>query len=234
MCEVLAAAFDRPRPFADLAGDTSRLERLGLGGFGWGVAWCAPGGTVELARGTGRFAEEGAADPALAAVESARFLIHLRRPSRLSTIQLADTQPFVWAGRHAFCHNGFLERAEQLRPEFAGELHGRADSEVGWAFFRRRLAGGATPGEALREVDEAFGGEVNLGYLGADGTLAMYSRHSENRLWTFALAGGRFAATGLHSDDESLFDLVFPAGTERRRIDPGGCLQLAGPLAAAA
>jgi hypothetical protein len=234
MCELLAAAFDRPRPFAGLAGYAARLEELGVAGFGWGVAWCTPAGTVDVVRNTGRFREQGAADPALGAVESARFLVHLRRPSRLSTVQLADTQPFGWQGRHAFCHNGCLQRAEAFRDDYRRELHGQADSEVGWTFFRHRLEDGVSPARALREVDETFGGEVNLGYLGADGALLLYTHHRENRLWTFRFDGGAFASTGLHSGDESVFDLIFRSATERRWIDSGAGVELAGPLAAAA
>jgi len=63
-----------------------------------------------------------------------RILVHLRRPSKLSTIGLADTQPFDDpAGRYAFSHNGDFERHTDLRAGFRadGRIHGRADTEVG-------------------------------------------------------------------------------------------------------
>lgn len=233
MCEMLAASFPEPVEFAFLADQVGELERLGLGGFGWGVAWLDRGRVVTV-RDTGRYLEQGIGDSALRAVASERFLVHLRRPSRLSTVSLADTQPFADGSQHAWCHNGFLARAEELRPRFAKVLEGRADSEVGWAFFKERLAAGVGPVPALREVDEEFKGTVNLGYLGADGTTAVYSRSETNNMWRFRLGEAEIASTSLHSSDDSLFDLIFPEATSRQLLVPGSSLELAGPLPAAA
>ncbi|MGH9063327.1 MAG: class II glutamine amidotransferase [Acidimicrobiales bacterium] len=233
MCELMAVATPEPRPFSTLAGLATSLERYGVAGFGWGVAWLDGEGQVCCVRGLGRFAEEGATDDELGERRSTRFLVHLRRPSRLSTVQMADTQPFVDDGRGAFCHNGFLARAEELRPEFSHELEGRADSEVGWALFRRERGAGAGVPEALRAVDDAFGGSVNLGYLGSDGLLVAYARSATNATWRFALDGAAVAATALHSDDESLFDLVFGAATDARPVEPGTAEVVGAPTVAA-
>lgn len=220
MCEILAVAWPEPRPFAELVAPTAELERLGLGSFGWGVAWLA-GGEVQRVRGLGRFTEEAAADPELAVARSERFLVHLRRPSRLSTVALPDTQPFLLPAHHAWCHNGYLNRADELRDRWAGRLEGRADSEVGWLHFRDRLDAGDSPEQALRSVDETFGGHVNLGYLGLDGTLAVYSHNASNHFWRFRLGDGEAASTALHSDDESVFTWVFPEARDRERIPAG-------------
>jgi glutamine phosphoribosylpyrophosphate amidotransferase len=233
VCELLAVGFAAPTPFEELVGYAQALERLGVAGFGWGVAWLEPTG-VAVSRGTGRFADEAVSDPALRARSSRRFLVHLRRPNKLSTVSMADTQPFAWDGRHAFCHNGYLKRADELRDRYRGRLRGRADSEVGSLFFRDRLAEGAPPEVALREVDETFGGNVNLGYLGAQGMLTVYSHHEANRLWRFRQGAAELAATGLHSDDDSLFDLVFPEAVERRVVQPGSSATVADPLRSAA
>jgi predicted glutamine amidotransferase len=233
MCEMLAASFPEPVEFAFLADQVGELERLGLGGFGWGVAWLEQGG-VATVRDTGRYLEQGIEDASLRAISSERFLVHLRRPSRLSTVSLADTQPFFDGARHAWCHNGFLARAEELRPRFADVLQGRADSEVGWAYFKERLAAGIEPTAALGEVADEFGGTVNLGYLGADGTTAVYSKSETNNMWRFRLGQAEVACTSLHSSDESLFDLIFPEATGRELLVPGSSLELAGPLPAAA
>lgn len=233
MCEMLAAAFPEPVAFEVVADFIGELERLGLGGFGWGVAHL-DGDSVRCVRNTGRYLDEGIGNAELMATASTRFLVHLRRPSRLSTVSMADTQPFLAEGRHAFCHNGFLARAEQLRPRFEEVLVGRADSEVGWAFFLERLATGIAPATALTEVDEAFGGTVNLGYLGADGTLAVYSRSDTNNMWRFRLGDAEIASTALHSSDESLFDLIFPGASDRQLLTPGSGATLAGPVRAAA
>lgn len=235
MCELLVAAFEQPRPFRDIAPFVLGLERYGLGGFGWGVAWldeetAAVGGV----RGLGRYRDEGEKDAALLERRSARFLVHLRRPSKLSTVQMADTQPFFQGTESAWCHNGFLERAEEMRPQFAGRLAGRADSEVGWQYFLEKRGEGLDVREALRAVDDAFSGKVNLAYLDARGELSIYSRNETNRMWRFSLDGGEFAATDLHSDDGSLFDLVVPEASERRRVEPGSAERVAGAFSAAA
>ena len=62
------------------------------------------------------------------------MLVHLRRPSRLSTLDLPDTQPFDDPrGRFAFSHNGDLRdyRGPRERYRAQGRIFGRADSEVG-------------------------------------------------------------------------------------------------------
>lgn len=235
MCELLVAAFDEPRPFRTIAPLVFRLEQLGLGGFGWGVAWLEDSrAAVGGVRGLGRYGDEGHGDVTLLERRSARFVVHLRRPSKLSTVQMADTQPFFEGDESAWCHNGFLERAEEMRPRFAGCLAGRADSEVGWQFFLEKRDEGLDAVEALRAVDAAFGGKVNLVYLDARGEVSVYSRHEANRMWRFSLEGGEFAATDLHSDDSSLFDLVVPAASNRRRLEPGSAERVASAFSATA
>ncbi len=231
MCEMLAAAFEERRSFEELAPIVAGLEELGLGGFGWGVAWIdEAAASVHGTRGVGRFRDEGYHDESLRAVRSRRFLAHLRRPSQLSTVQMADTQPFFDGDRSAWCHNGYLELWNDFRERFAGRLHGRADSEVGWQFFLERVFEGADVPTALRAVDAAFGGKVNLGYLTADGELTVYSDNESNGMWQFCLNGGKMAATELHSCDSSLFDLLLPAASERERIEQGGAVRLGAAL----
>jgi predicted glutamine amidotransferase len=226
MCEMLAASFPEARPFAELAGIVAGLEEYGLGSFGWGVAWLEDG-AVRGIRGLGRFRDEGIADENLLTTRSRRFLVHLRRPSRLSTIQMADTQPFFEGTESAWCHNGFLDRAAELRHEFEGELRGQADSEVGWRFFLARLAEGLDACSALRNVGETFGGKANLGFLSASGELALYSQNASNRMWRFSIDEADFATTDLHSDDNSVFDLVVPKARARQRVEPGTAFLLA-------
>lgn len=234
MCEMLVAAFEEPRPFSDVAPLASGLEQLGVAGFGWGVAWldedAGSARAVRVQRGLGTYRDEGHRSHALMGQTSRRFMVHLRRPSQLSTVQMPDTQPFLDGDRSAWCHNGYLDRAEELRGRFAGRLAGRADSEVGWQFFLERLRGGERALDALRAVDEAFGGKVNLAYLSAEGELSVYSRNETNRMWTFRLDDGVMAATDLHSADSSLFDLVVPRATERRLVEPGTACLLAAPI----
>ena len=223
MCEILAVAGTNDVAFDDILPWARDLERLGVAGFGWGVVWLTEDG-VRRYRNPGSLADDAEGARRIGAVRSRRLLVHLRRPSRLSTAQLADSQPFLDAspeegvGSFAFCHNGFLERHAELRPRYEKQISGRADSEVGFAFFRERLGDGAAPAVALVEVHQRFEGNANLGYLGADGTLLVYGGHAHNPLWQFEQDGLDLAASGLHSDDESLFHLVFTAATRRTRI----------------
>ena len=225
MCEVLAVAWDEPRPFREIHDLVCTLEIYGLGGFGWGVSWLTDSGKVAVERGLHRYIDE-AEQRDLMSTTSNRYLVHLRRPNKLSTVQYADTQPFSRAGEFAFCHNGFLDRAEKLRPHYADRLEGGADSEVGWCFFQDQLDEGVEPLEGLREVDKTFGGKVNLGYIDRTGRLAVYSDNVANAMWRFRYLGADMVATGIHSDDDSLFTLVIPQADDRRLVPVGSGLIL--------
>lgn len=218
MCEIVAVVWPQPRPFIDLELWAMELERLGIAGFGWGVAWVDEGGVAVVHKNTGRFADDNTWRHRLERVTSTRFLVHLRRPSRLSTIQLADTQPFLDedAG-FAFSHNGLLLRHDEHRARFPGLLRGAADSEVAFQLFRELLPR-CGPAEALATVHKTLEGQANFVYLPSEGPVLAYGGHRENPFWTFHHEDGRFAVTALHSTDESLFDLVFPDATNRELI----------------
>lgn len=217
MCEMLAVASEGSRPYTELHEWVIILEAYGLASFGWGVAWLSEDGTVAVERGLGRYRDE-AEGRGLQEISSRRFLVHLRRPNKLSTVDFADTQPFLHRGDYAFCHNGFFDRAEVLRGSYAERLRGRADSEVGWCFLQDRLAEGVSPAAALREVDETLQGKVNLGYLDRSGTLAVYGNNLSNAMWRFTAKDADIVSTALHSDDESVFNLVYPNSTDRRLV----------------
>jgi hypothetical protein len=228
MCEVLAVSWDRPEPLRRILPWALRLERVGIAGHGWGVAWLdRESGAVRGYRRPTSLADDLEGAEAIAGVRSTRFLLHLRRPTRLSTVQLADTQPFVGAavegrpGTFAFCHNGFLERHEELRPRYAGRLRGRADSEVGLCLLVDLLAECRSPKEALPEIHRRLGGSANFGYLGRDGELLVYGGHPANAFRRFGLEGADVAATEAHSPDDALFDVVFEQAVDRRTVTEG-------------
>ena len=105
MCEQYVAIADVPFRIGALWPFTERLERYGIAGFGWGATWLAADGGLESHRDTGTFRDD-AARSAVGNHETRAVLVHLRRPSRFSTIGLPDTQPFDDpAGRYAFSHN---------------------------------------------------------------------------------------------------------------------------------
>jgi hypothetical protein len=227
MCEILAVAWDRPEAFGRILPWVQGLERVGIGGYGWGVAWMAGDDGRSAVRGY-RHPTSLQDDPRGAAslvdVRSTRFLVHLRRPNKLSTVELADSQPFVDAdeeggpGTFAFCHNGFLERYEEIRPDYVDRLRGRADSEVGFLVLGELLAAGERPEEALPEVHRRFGGKANFGFLSRDGNLLVYGGNPANAFWRFKLEGAEVAATQVHSDDRSLFELLFGRAERTRKV----------------
>lgn len=221
MCEIVGVAFPDPRRLADVHGWVTTLEAFGLGGFGWGVAYLSDARKVEVERGLGRYAEEVTGRQDLLDIRSTRWLVHLRRPNKLSTIEYADTQPFYREGEFAFCHNGFFDRADSLRLQYDGRLLGCADSEVGWCFFTDRLDEGAPVRDAMRQVDETFQGKVNLGYLDRSGRLAFYTHNPANAMWQFNVGDAQVVSTSLHSDDDSVFRLVYPESTNRRLLPTG-------------
>jgi predicted glutamine amidotransferase len=232
MCEVMAVAWQGAEDVTRILPWARELERLGVAGFGWGVAWLE-GGQVRGYRSPGSLAEDADGVGALSGITSTHFLVHLRRPNKLSTVQLADTQPFVEeGGRFAFCHNGSFERHDAFRPQFAGQLRGRADSEVGFRLFEELLSRGMEPQEALAQTHARLDGHANLGYLGSDGELLVYAANPLNRVWRFEVDGAKVAATSLHSQDSSLFDLLFPHAGRREEVVDGSSAMVAGTATA--
>jgi predicted glutamine amidotransferase len=242
MCEILAVTAERCLKLGALLAWAGELERLGIAGFGWGVAWAGADGEVHCHRNPSSLAGDVEGMLALRDTSAISAVVHLRRPSRLSTVQEADTQPFLdEAGRFAFVHNGSFDRDEEYRDRFAGRLHGRADSEVGFRLYQSLLeeegqgeANGPMP--ALVRVHRTLGGTANLCVLLRGGQLALYAAHPHNAMRRFRLDGLSVACSSLHSDDESVFDLVFPEAGSREVLDdqvetlaPGGRPMIAHP-----
>lgn len=219
MCEILAVAADRQVKLSTLLPWAGELERLGIAGFGWGVAWAGTDGEVRVHRNPSSLAGDVEGMLALRDVSAISALVHLRRPSRLSTVQEADTQPFGdEAGRFAFVHNGSFARDGELRERFAWSLRGRADSEVGFRLYQSLLEEqDLLP--ALVHVHRTLGGTANLSALLRGGRLAVYAAHPHNVMRRFRLDGLTIACTSLHSDDDSVFDLVFPEAESREFLD---------------
>ena len=106
VCEHYVARSDEPFRIDELWPFTERLERFGMAGFGWGAAWRTADGRLETYRDVRAFRDDPERER-IGATETTSLLVHLRRPSKLSTLGLADTQPFADpAGRFVFSHNG--------------------------------------------------------------------------------------------------------------------------------
>lgn len=226
MCEILVAVWPEPQPFKRLLPWGLELERMGIGGFGWGVAW-RERARVRRYRDTGTLAHDQRGQADLLETRSTHFLLHLRRPSRLTTVTMADTQPFAADdGSFAFAHNGTLDGAPKFRDRFPGQLAGQADSEVGFRLFEQLRAEGLEPSAALVETHRQLGGSANLAYLPAHGAPLFYGGNPDNDGWRFRLDGAEVASSALHSADEAIFSLCFPAATDRVRLAPGEVVSL--------
>jgi predicted glutamine amidotransferase len=227
VCEIVAVAAPQPRELGPLLERAGVVEHYGVAGFGWGIAWRGPDG-VGIFKSERSIREDAEQVRRIGGVESDRYLIHLRRPSELSTIHLADTQPFVSErGGFAFCHNGSFLRHGEHRSAYADSLQGRADSEVGFRLFESMVVDDAKEGpEALATLHDRLSGNANLGFLSSDGTLAVYSHHEENAVVRFRWEECELASTTLHSTDDSIFDLVFSGATDRRTLDQGASVRV--------
>ncbi len=223
MCEHYIARAAEPFRLDELWPFTERLERFGLAGFGWGAAWLAGEGRLDSHRDVRSFCDDAGGAARIGLHETTAALVHLRRPSRLSTLQLPDTQPFDDpAGRFAFSHNGDFRdwRPARARYRHDGRIHGRADTEVG-ARWLEDAWGNDSPAHLLAAVHERFGGQANLAVLAADGTPHHYAGNTDNPVFAFRLGRIGIVSTGIYSLDRSLFRFVAGGGTDRRLIRPG-------------
>ncbi|HYH92508.1 MAG TPA: hypothetical protein VD763_05055 [Candidatus Saccharimonadales bacterium] len=232
MCEHYVVRAAEPFRLDELWPFTERLERFGLAGYGWGAAWLGDDGRLHSHRDVRAFRDDPAGQASVGRVETTSALVHLRRPSKLSTLQLADTQPFDDpAARFAFSHNGDLREYRTLREAYRaqGRIHGRADTEVGarWLEDRWTTAGDAEVPGLLTSLHERFGGQANLAVITATGDVHHYAGNTENPVFAFRLGRLDLVATGLYSIDRSLFRLVAPGATDRHVVRLGTTVSLA-------
>ncbi len=227
MCEQFVARAAEPFLLADLWDFGERLERFGLAGYGWGAAWVDADGTIRTYRDV-RALRDDPGRELVGRVETSAALIHFRRPSRLSTLQLADTQPFADpAGRFALSHNGDFRDYRTLRARYRaeGRIHGRADTEVGQRWLEDAWETGS-PADLLAALHARFGGPGNLGVLERDGSVHHYAGNAENPVFAFRLGAIGVVSTGLYSRDRSMFRYCAPGATERRLVREGSTASL--------
>ena len=228
MCEHYVARAAEPFRIDQLWDFTERLERYGMAGFGWGAAWLTSDDRIQSHRDMRAFRDDPAAG-AVGANETTSLLVHVRRPSKLSTLQLADTQPFVDpAGRFAFSHTGDLQQVAHARRVYQaeGRIHGRADTEVGARWLEDHWDGCPSATAALRELHRTFPGQSNLATLARDGIVTHHAGNGENPVFAFRLGRIGLASTALYSIDRSLFQLAAPGATGRRLVRPGEAVTL--------
>jgi glutamine phosphoribosylpyrophosphate amidotransferase len=227
MCEHYVARAAEPFRLDELWPFTERLERFGIAGYGWGAAWATAGGEICSYRDIRAFRDDPGREE-VGRVETTAALVHLRRPSKLSTLGIPDTQPFDDpAGRFSFSHNGDLREARAWRSRYrdAGRIHGKADTEVGARWLEDHWNGTAPP-MLLKELHDVFGGQANLATIDATGNVAAYAGNTENPVFTFRLGRIGIASTGIYSLDRSVFRYAAPGATERRLVRFGGGVAL--------
>jgi glutamine phosphoribosylpyrophosphate amidotransferase len=236
MCEQFIARAAEPFRLDELWPFTERLERFGIASFGWGAAWIRADGRLDSYRDLRSFRDDPGSDR-VGATETTAALVHLRRPSRLSTLTWADAQPFDDpAGRFAFSHNGDLRGYKPLRAEYRrqGRIHGRADSEVGARWLEDAWQPGEPVAHLLASLHDRFGGQANLAVLSSGGTPHQYAGNGENPVFSFRLGRIGLVSTGIYSLDRSLFRFVAPGATDRRLIRTRSTVALdesGGPIA---
>jgi glucosamine 6-phosphate synthetase-like amidotransferase/phosphosugar isomerase protein len=220
MCEQYVAVSTEPFRIDELWPFTERLERYGLAGFGWGATWLGADGTLRSHRDIGSFREDAARE-AVGRNQTRAILVHLRRPSKFSTIGIPDTQPFDDpAGRYTFSHNGDLANHRPLRARYreAGRIHGKADTEVGARWLEDEWDGAPSVPAVLGRLHDTFGGHANLAVLTSGGEAHHYAGNDENPVFAFDLGSIRLACTGMYSLDRSVFKYVAPEATNRKLI----------------
>ncbi|MFL5674629.1 MAG: class II glutamine amidotransferase, partial [Chloroflexota bacterium] len=189
MCEHFIARAAEPFRLEELWPFTDRLERFGIAGFGWGAAWTDGGGRLASHRNVLAFRDDPGRE-AIGRSETTSALVHLRRPSRLSTLTLADTQPFDDpAGRFSFSHNGDLRDYRPLRASYRsqGRIHGRADTEVGARWLEDAWRPDEPAPRLLASLHDRFGGQANLAVISSAGASHQYAGNDENRVFSFRL-----------------------------------------------
>ena len=223
MCEQFIARAAAPFRLDALWPFTERLERFGIAGFGWGATWLTDDSRLASHRDLRAFRDDPGRER-IGAIETTAALVHLRRPSKLSTLTLPDTQPFDDpAGRYALSHNGDLRDYRSLRSEYRanGRIHGRADTEVAARWLEDAWRLDQPVASQLLALHERFGGQANLAVLTADGSAHHYAGNTENPVFGFRLEPIGVVSTGIYSLDRSLFRLVAPGATERNLFRVG-------------
>lgn len=228
MCEHYVARAAEPFRIDELWPFTERLERYGIAGFGWGAAWLSADGGLRTHRDVRAFGDDPRRE-AVGATETTSLLVHLRRPSKLSTLGVPDTQPFLDpAGRFAFSHNGDLRDHRPWRKRYReqGRIHGRADTEVGARWLEDAWNPAEPVGHLLGALHDVFAGDANMAVLTEDGRPYHYAGNGENPVFTFRLGAIRLASTGIYSLDRSLFRFVAPGAEDRRLVRARSTVEL--------
>ena len=207
MCEHYVARSAEPFRLDELWPFTERLERFGVAGFGWGAAWLGEDGRLHSHRDVRAFRDDPEGAAAVGAQETTAALVHLRRPSKLSTLPARPTRSHSMTrpGASPSATTATCATPARLRATYRaqGRIHGRADTEVGARWLEDAWRDDEPAAHLLAALHDQFGGQANLAVLAADGRRPPLRRQRRE--------------PGLH----------VPPGRDRDRLDRD---LLAGPL----
>ena len=149
-------------------------------------------------------------------------LVHLRRPSKFSTIgpggHAAVRRSRRAATRSATTATSRTTTALRKAYREAGRIKGKADTEVGARWLEDEWTGNGAAPAALQRLHETFGGHANLAVLTREGEAHHYAGNDENPVFAFDLGEVRVVSTGMYSLDRSVFKYVVPEATNRKLV----------------
>ncbi|WDL97618.1 class II glutamine amidotransferase [Alicyclobacillus sp. ALC3] len=218
MCEMLALQSAKPFELGTAFQLGLTIEKFGIARFGWGVSWVQDG-VLQNYRSELGLGEDVQGRQRLAGESATSCLIHLRRPSFLSTIAVENSQPYLAEGEFAFGHNGYLADHVRWREVFAQVVQGQSDSEMGFHLYKQRLVTEA-PADAINSTlrDTIGRGEANVIVLNRDESLVAAGSNERNPMYWFAGADFTGIVTGLHSLDQYLFTDLLTWVEQRTQI----------------
>lgn len=219
---MLAIRAERPYPIERVLEYSTLLDEYGVAGFSWGIVWKTPSGDLQRYRAVEGIRRDPLATRALTGVQSTEYLVHLRRPSLMTTISHRNAQPYLATdGSFAFAHNGFFARHRDWRPNYRDQLEGTSDSEVGHLFYHSQLAAGTDAAQALVQTHHDLEGGANIGVIRRGSPSLFYAGNHENHVYSFEMDSAKMIATALHSADDYLFQSVFPQAGNIERVPIG-------------
>lgn len=227
MCEMLALHSGQPMPIETVLKYATLLDEYGLAGFSWGIVWKTDAGTLKRYRAVEGIRRDSLALRTLEGVASREYLVHLRRPSAMTTIAHRNAQPYLSEnGAVGFAHNGYFARHSELRPKYLNCLEGTSDSEVGFFYYQELVSSGVDASKALIQTHQDLEGGANIGVIRNSAPTLFYSGSHDNAVYTFQLDGATVVSTSLHSSDDYLFQSVFPLAERCERIPNGTVFEL--------
>ncbi|NHC43259.1 hypothetical protein G6549_25620 [Bacillus sp. MM2020_1] len=219
MCELLTVKCDETIPIEWVLHYAKLLEEYGIAGFGWGVAWKSESGEIRRYRAVEGIKKDKLASQTLRGIQAKEYLVHLRKPSLMKSISFHNAQPYL-NEEHSltFTHNGYFTNHHQFRARYTHELEGTSDSEVGYQYFVQKLNEQFDPKTSLELTHRNLGGKANLIVFRRDVETLLYAGNEDNRIYLFNLEGIQCASTALHSQDNFLFQTIFPTASDIQQI----------------